>query len=116
MDTKELNGALERVERRLFLRRGGLFTLGATAALALAALGRALAMKSNTSEAEDITILNVALSLEHQAIAAYQVGAESGLLQKRCLTSRCSSRAITRRMPTSSPQPSANSAASRRRR
>lgn len=85
MDTKELNGALERVERRLFLRRGGLFTLGATAALALAAPGRALAMKSNTSEAEDIAILNVALSLEHQAIAAYQVGAESGLLQEAVL-------------------------------
>ena len=85
MDTKELNGALERVERRLFLRRGGLFTLGATAALALAVPGRALAMKSNTSEAEDIAILNVALSLEHQAIAAYQVGAESGLLQEAVL-------------------------------
>ena len=28
----------------------------------------------------DLTILNVALGLEHQAVAAYQAGAESGLL------------------------------------
>ena len=30
---------------------------------------------------QDIGILNIALGLEHQAIAAYQVGAESGLLE-----------------------------------
>lgn len=85
MNAKELTASIERVERRIFLRKGGLFALGATAALAVAAPGRALAMKSNTSEAEDIAILNVALSLEYQAIAAYQVGAESGLLQKPVL-------------------------------
>jgi rubrerythrin len=33
----------------------------------------------------DVSILNVALGLEHEAIAAYQVGAESGLLQKPVL-------------------------------
>ena len=33
----------------------------------------------------EIDTLNVALGLEHEAIAAYQVGAESGLLQKPVL-------------------------------
>jgi len=33
----------------------------------------------------DIDTLNVALGLEHEAIAAYQVGAESGLLKKDVL-------------------------------
>ena len=33
----------------------------------------------------DLNILNVALGAEYQAIAAYQVGAESGLLQKPVL-------------------------------
>lgn len=33
----------------------------------------------------DIDILNVALGLEHEAIEAYQIGAESGLLQKPVL-------------------------------
>lgn len=35
--------------------------------------------------AGDVDILNVALALEHEAIAAYQIGAESGLLQKPVL-------------------------------
>ncbi|MFM5924059.1 MAG: ferritin-like domain-containing protein [Novosphingobium sp.] len=33
----------------------------------------------------DIDILNVALGLEHEAIEAYQIGAESGLLEKQVL-------------------------------
>ncbi len=33
-----------------------------------------------TDTAGDVAILNVALALEHEAIAAYQIGAESGLL------------------------------------
>lgn len=35
---------------------------------------------ANTAAA-DVSILNVALGLEHEAIEAYQIGAESGLLQ-----------------------------------
>jgi rubrerythrin len=35
--------------------------------------------------ANDVAILNVALGLEHEAIGAYQIGAESGLLQKPTL-------------------------------
>ena len=34
---------------------------------------------------DDVAILNTALGLEYQAIAAYQVGAESGLLQRPVL-------------------------------
>lgn len=34
---------------------------------------------------QDVAILNAALGLEHQAIAAYQIGAESGLLQQPVL-------------------------------
>jgi rubrerythrin len=34
---------------------------------------------------QDVRILNTALSAEHEAVAAYQVGAESGLLKKDVL-------------------------------
>jgi rubrerythrin len=36
-------------------------------------------------QAQDVDILNSALGLEYEAIAAYQLGAESGLLQKPVL-------------------------------
>lgn len=85
MNTQELDLSLSRVERRLFLKNSSLFALGATVAIGLAAPGRALAGKAKMSETDDLAILNVALGLEYQAIAAYQVGAESGLLQKPVL-------------------------------
>jgi rubrerythrin len=40
-------------------------------------------MAANPSQ--DVSILNVALGLEHEAIGAYQIGAESGLLEKPVL-------------------------------
>jgi rubrerythrin len=43
------------------------------------------AARGGKSTAEDIRILNTALGAEFEAIAAYQVGAESGLLQKPVL-------------------------------
>ena len=43
------------------------------------------AQSQSGSVKDDVNILNVALGLEYQAIAAYQVGAESGLLQKPVL-------------------------------
>lgn len=76
--------------RRRFLKTSGLFALGTVAATSLALPGRALAMKGSQSEADDIAILNVALGLEHQAIAAYQVGAESGLLSKSVMVTAVS--------------------------
>jgi len=72
------------VPRRKFFFRGGLFTMGALTAAALAP-SVALAKMASRSSADDVAILNTALALEFQAIAAYQVGAESKLLQKPVL-------------------------------
>ena len=51
------------------------------AAVALLAGKDALAAKGGQSTEQDIRILNTAIGAELEAIAAYQVGAESGLLQ-----------------------------------
>jgi rubrerythrin len=69
--------------RRLFLGQSGLVLSGA--AVALLAGRDVLAAKSNDAGAGDVRILNTALGAELEAIAAYQVGAESGLLQKPVL-------------------------------
>ncbi|MGQ0652526.1 MAG: ferritin-like domain-containing protein [Betaproteobacteria bacterium] len=69
--------------RRQFLGRSGILLSGA--AVALLAGRDALAAKSGGSTAGDVQILNTALGAELEAIAAYQVGAESGLLQKPVL-------------------------------
>ena len=69
--------------RRLFLGRSGLLLSGA--AVALLAGRDVLAAKAGGSKAGDVQILNTALAAELEAIAAYQVGAESGLLQKPVL-------------------------------
>ena len=68
--------------RRAFLGKSGLLLSGA--AVALLAGQEALA-KGGKSAASDVRILNSALGAELEAIAAYQVGAESGLLQKPVL-------------------------------
>jgi rubrerythrin len=69
--------------RRKFLGQSGLLLSGA--AIALLAGQDALAAKRGKSAAEDVRILNTALGAELEAIAAYQVGAQSGLLQKPVL-------------------------------
>lgn len=69
--------------RRLFLGQSGLVLSGA--AVALLAGKDALAGKSGDGAAEDTQILNTALGAELEAIAAYQLGAESKLLQKPTL-------------------------------
>ena len=69
--------------RRLFLARSSLVLSGA--AVALLAGRDVLAAKAGGSTAADAQILNTALAAELEAIAAYQVGAESGLLQKPVL-------------------------------
>lgn len=69
--------------RRAFLGKSGLLLSGA--AVAMLAGRDALAAASSTSDASDVRILNTALAAELEAIAAYQVGAESGLLQKAVL-------------------------------
>jgi len=63
-------------------RRSALLLSGA--AIALLAGKDALA-QGDAGKPEDLQILNTALGAEHEAVAAYQVGAESGLLQKPVL-------------------------------
>ncbi len=72
-----------RAARRLFLGRTGLALSGA--AVALLAGKDALAARAGDSGAGDAQILNTALGAELEAIAAYQLGAESKLLQKPVL-------------------------------
>lgn len=71
------------------LSRRTLVGTGALSATAVALLAGAPALagkaKTKTNAAGDVTILNVALALEHEAIAAYQIGAESGLVSKATL-------------------------------
>jgi rubrerythrin len=70
-------------DRRALLR--GVGTIGLSAA-AVAVLGGCESMAASSSASEaDVDILNVALGLEHEAINAYQLGAESGLLEKPVL-------------------------------
>ena len=70
-------------ERRAFMGRAGALTLSAAAVALLS--GREVLAAGKAASAHDIDILNTALGAEHQAIAAYQVGAESGLLSKPVL-------------------------------
>ena len=70
--------------RRNFMgRSSGLLLSGA--AVAMMAGNSQLARAAAADPANDVGILGVALGLEHEAIAAYQLGAESGLLQKPVL-------------------------------
>jgi rubrerythrin len=66
--------------RRDFLRTGGAATLSATA-VALLVGCESMAQGTMANPANDVATLNVALGLEHEAIMAYQLGAESRLLQ-----------------------------------
>ena len=68
-------------------RRGFLGTTGTLSAVAVAMLAgkESLAQGMGNDPAKDVSILNVALGLEHEAINAYQLGAGSGLLQKPLL-------------------------------
>lgn len=64
--------------RRQLIKSSGL----SVAAFGLLMGSSKLAMAASKAPSEgDIAILNVALGLEHEAIAAYQIGAESGLLK-----------------------------------
>ena len=72
------------VSRRALLADAGKLTLSA-GAIALLAGNDALANTAGAEASKDTSILNIALALEHEAIAAYQIGAESGLLAKEVL-------------------------------
>jgi rubrerythrin len=70
--------------RRNFLHGTGLAVLSASAVSLLAGCD-AIPAAHAKAESQDVNILNVALGLEHEAIGAYQLGAESGLLEKPVL-------------------------------
>lgn len=72
-------------ERRAFFRAAGAATLSATAVALLAGCESMAQGSSGSMSMSDVNILNVALGLEHEAINAYQLGAESGLLQQAVL-------------------------------
>lgn len=67
-----------RSRRRFLLGTGGAVLSGATLALVAGMPGRALA--GTPAHAGDVQILNTAIAAEHEAVAAYQLGAKSGLL------------------------------------
>lgn len=69
--------------RRRFFGLTGLALSGS--AVALLAGKEALAAQSGGGTAQDVQILNTALGAELEAIAAYQLGAESKLLQREAL-------------------------------
>jgi rubrerythrin len=70
--------------RRMFLGKSGMLLSGAAVAL-LAGNEALAATKGVDAGSSDIVILNSALGAELEAIAAYQLGAESGLLTKPVL-------------------------------
>jgi rubrerythrin len=70
--------------RREIAQISGLAGIGALLATIGVHIGEARAQTYSAPEG-DLRILNLALGLEHEAIAAYQAGAESKLLQKPIL-------------------------------
>jgi rubrerythrin len=71
--------------RRRFLTNGSTMVLsGAALAMMAGAGGRTLIGAAQASE-NDVAILNSAVSAEHEAVAAYQLAAESGLLSAGAL-------------------------------
>lgn len=86
MSTPESTTPLQ-PSRRLFLFETTALTLSGTAIALLAGAPRLANAARHSAEKSmsDVQILNAAIGAEHQAVAAYQVGAESGLLQPEVL-------------------------------
>ena len=75
-------------ERRRFLQGAGKASLSATAVALLIGcetMANSASKQGAADPQKDVSILNVALGLEHEAINAYQLGAESGLLSQYVL-------------------------------
>lgn len=75
------------LRRRGLLRASGVTVLSASAVALMAGCEKMAMAQGNgaSNAANDIGILNTALALENEAISAYQLGAQSGLLQKPVL-------------------------------
>lgn len=72
--------------RRRFIRQAGAVTFSGIAVALLG--GKKTALAAGTADdavAQDVRILNTAVAAEHEAVAAYQLGAESGLLKPEVL-------------------------------
>ena len=78
---------INHLERRRFLGTTGRLALSGTAIALMGGISAAYAGNSTGSDqlAQDIKILNTAIAAEHEAVAAYQLGAESGLLSATVL-------------------------------
>jgi len=83
------SGLLEEMSvrsRRNFLLRTGAVTLSATGVALLSGCANAGGYSVDAKAInQDVSILNTAISAEHEAVAAYQIGAESGLLDSGVL-------------------------------
>ncbi|MBL4711815.1 MAG: ferritin-like domain-containing protein [Gammaproteobacteria bacterium] len=75
------------LDRRSFLGNTGKIVLSGTAIALMSGMSSAGAMSTDSSDSQeqDVRILNTAIGAEHEAVAAYQLGAESGLLSKGVL-------------------------------
>lgn len=71
--------------RRTFLTAGGLGLSGAAVALLAGSNALAAAQEKAAEPMNDVAILNSAIAAELEAVAAYEVGAKSGLLQPAVL-------------------------------
>jgi len=68
--------------RRRFIGQAGAATFSGLAVSMLGGASASAAMEvSDEAVQQDVRILNTAIGAEHEAVAAYQVGAESGLLE-----------------------------------
>lgn len=76
------------LDRRSFLGNTGKIALSGTAIALMSGMSSASAMSTDSSDnnEQDVRILNTAIAAEHEAVAAYQLGAESGLLSKGVLS------------------------------
>lgn len=85
MTDTNLRAVTQSPDRRRFMRNTGAATLSATAIALLGGCESMAAEQDSMSSADtapgDVKILNTALGLEHTAIAAYELGAGSGLLK-----------------------------------
>jgi hypothetical protein len=80
MSNNEL--VLSQMDRRGFVGATGTLVLSATAIALMSGINAARAQSAAGSAdiEQDVRILNTAIAAEHEAVAAYQLGAESGLL------------------------------------
>jgi hypothetical protein len=72
--------------RRALAKAGlGFLSAGAVAILAAQPAHATFGHRRRQATQQDVDILNIALGLEHEAIEAYQIGAESGLVTQQVL-------------------------------